>query len=66
MSLFLQRKEASYSYHVELLGKEGKRLDGNWKEIGLIKVLPTLGGGAERITGTLWKASLPWKHWKGS
>lgn len=43
MSLFLQRKEASYSYHVELLRKEGKRLDGNWKEIGLIKVLPTLG-----------------------
>lgn len=43
---------------MELLGKEGKQLDGNWKELGLIEIINSNQGAEERITGTLWKDSL--------
>lgn len=38
---------------MELLGKEGKQLDGNWKELGLIEIINSNQGAEERITGTL-------------
>ena len=55
MSPFPMKEGSLYSYHVELLGKEGKRLYGNWKERDLIEVINSNQGAEERITGTPWK-----------
>ena len=65
MSPFPMEGGSLYFYHVELLGKEGTQLYGNWKEGDLIEVINSRKGGGRKDYWNPWKQPSPWKPWKG-